>query len=98
LSAVTKVRAPILSVDKLAHRPIDLPPGHKVSRIEVQQDHSVQEQYNNLSEDEIDDLVAEGEELRDLKSEIIKYGHARSLSATYTVDQVQDIVSTLFPE
>jgi hypothetical protein len=98
LHTVTKVRAQILGLDKLAHSAIDLPPGQKVSRIEVQQDHSVQEKYNNLTEDEIDDLVAEGEELRDLKSEVIKYGHARSLSATYTVDQVQDIVSTLFPE
>lgn len=58
------------------------------SRIQVQCDLEVQEAYANLTESETKALVENATELRNAKSKVVKYGHARTISATYQIDHI----------
>jgi hypothetical protein len=88
-----KVRVVIVSYSSILTLHIEdaIPP----SRIHVQCDPEVQEAYANLTESEIKALVESGTELRNAKSKVVKYGHARTISATYQIDHIHAEVRIL---
>jgi hypothetical protein len=64
------------------------------SRIHVQCDPDVQAAYAKLTDAEKQALVADATEIRDAKTKVVKYGLARTISATYQTDHIHAEVWT----